>query len=128
MRKLAVCALILLAVVLLSGHGATFGSASNPRRPGASRLAMKGAVALLRADSVADEYDRYGRLLAHVFVGGRQLELIQLSRGWAEVYRYKDQRFDGLAAFVRSAAGARRADRGVWGVCGGDFHSSRLDG
>jgi endonuclease YncB( thermonuclease family) len=39
MRKLAVCALILLAVVLLSGHGATFGSAANALRPGASRLA-----------------------------------------------------------------------------------------
>jgi micrococcal nuclease len=183
MRKLAVCAPILLAVVLLSGHGATFDSAANARRPGASRLATiayvvdgdtlrvhlnsrglvyvrlvgidtpedvkpgtsvecgaqqaaasmrhlapEGAVAVLRVDSVADEYDRYGRLLAHVFVGGRQLELIQLSRGWAEVYRYHHQRFDGLAAFLRSAAGARRADRGVWGVCGGDFHSSRLDG
>jgi micrococcal nuclease len=182
MPKLAVWALILLAVVLLSGHGAAFDSAANARRPGASRvatiayvvdgdtlrvhlgsglvyvrlvgidtpedvkpgtsvecgaqqaaasmrhLAPEGAVAVLRVDSVADEYDRYGRLLAHVFVGGRQLELIQLSRGWAEVYRYRDQRFDGLAAFVRSAAGAHRADRGVWGVCGGDFHSSRLDG
>lgn len=182
MRKLTVCALILPAVVLLSGRGATFAGATNALRPGASRLATiayvvdgdtlrvqlgsrglvyvrlvgidtpedvkpgrsvecgaqqaaasmrqlapEGAAALLRFDSVADEYDRYGRLLAHVFIGGRQLELIQLSRGWAEVYRYNHQRFDGLVAFARSAAGARRANRGVWGECGGDFHSSRLE-
>jgi micrococcal nuclease len=88
-------------------------------------LAPEGAEVLLRPDSVADEYDRYGRLLAHAFVGGRQLEIVQLRRGWAEVYRYDDQRFDGLARFDAAAASARRADRGVWGRCGGDFHSSR---
>jgi micrococcal nuclease len=88
-------------------------------------LAPEGAEVLLRPDSVADEYDRYGRLLAHAFIGGRQLELVQLRRGWAEVYRYDDQRFDGLARFDAVQASARRADRGVWGHCGGDFHSSR---
>jgi micrococcal nuclease len=90
-----------------------------------ARLAPERAPVRLVPDSVADEYDHYGRLLAHAFVGGRQLELAQLRRGWAEVYRYDDQRFDGLAAFERVSAGARRADRGVWGECGGDFHSSR---
>lgn len=88
-------------------------------------LAPEGAEVVLRPDSVADEYDRYDRLLAHAFIDGRQLELIQLRRGWAEVYRYDDQRFDGLARFESVQASARRADRGVWGRCGGDFHSSR---
>ncbi len=88
-------------------------------------LAPEGAEVILRPDSVADEYDRYGRLLAHAFIGGRQLELVQLRRGWAEVYRYDDQRFDGLARFDAVQASARRGDRGVWGRCGGDFHSSR---
>ena len=89
------------------------------------RLAPEGAPVHLVRDSVADEYDRYGRLLAHAFVAGHQLELAQLRRGWAEVYRYDDQHFDGLAAFEHASAAARRADRGVWGGCGGDFHSSR---
>jgi micrococcal nuclease len=88
-------------------------------------LAPEGAQVLLRNDSVADEYDRYGRLLAHAFVGARQLEVAQLRRGWAEVYRYDDQRFDGLARFEAAQASARRAGRGVWGRCEGDFHSSR---
>lgn len=90
-----------------------------------ARLAPEGASGRLVRDSVAGEYDRYGRLLAHAFVGGRQLELAQLRRGWAEVYRYDGQRFDGLGAFQRASASARRADRGVWGECGDDFHSSR---
>jgi micrococcal nuclease len=88
------------------------------------RLAPEGAEVILRPDSVADEYDRYGRLLAHAFIDGRQLELAQLRRGWAEVYRYDDQRFDGLARFDAAQASGRRADRGVWGRCSGDFHSS----
>jgi micrococcal nuclease len=89
------------------------------------RLAPDGARVLLRADSVADEHDRYGRLLAHAFVSSRQLEIAQLRRGWAEVYRFEGQRFDGLPRFERAEASARRAGRGAWTSCGGDFHSSR---
>jgi endonuclease YncB( thermonuclease family) len=88
-------------------------------------LAPKGASVVLRSDSVADAEDRYGRLLAHAFIAGRQLELAQLRRGWAEVYRFQGQRFDGLARFERAEDLARRAGRGVWSSCGGDFHSAR---
>ena len=89
-----------------------------------NRLAPEGAAVRLRLDSVADEYDRYGRLLAHAFVGGRQLEPAQLRRGWANVYRFEGQRFDGLGRFRAAESAARRSGRGVWGLCGGDFHSS----
>jgi hypothetical protein len=68
------------------------------------QLAPDGATVLLRPDSVADIRDRYGRILAHAFVKGRQLELAQLRRGWAEVYRYEAQRFDGLPAFEAASA------------------------
>lgn len=88
------------------------------------RLAPEGADVLLRFDSVADRRDRYGRLLAHAFVNGRQLEVVQLRRGWAAVYRFQGQRFDGLDRFERAERAARRAGRGVWSACGGDFHSS----
>ncbi len=88
------------------------------------RLAPEGAPVLLRPDSVADAYDRYGRLLAHAFIDGRQLEVAQLRRGWAEVYRFEGQRFDGLTRFEGAQRAARRHGRGVWSACGGDFHSS----
>jgi len=87
-------------------------------------LAPEGASVVLRRDSVADAEDRYGRILAHAFIAGRQLELAQLRRGWAEVYRFEGQRFDGLGRFERTEDSARRASRGVWSACGGDFHSS----
>lgn len=87
-------------------------------------LAPRGASVVLRGDSVADAEDRYGRILAHAFITGRQLELAQLRRGWAEVYRFQGQRFDGLARFERAEDSARRAGRGVWSSCGGDFHSA----
>jgi micrococcal nuclease len=87
------------------------------------RLAPEGARVLLRPDSVAAATDRYGRLLAHAFIS-HQLELAQLRRGWAYVYRFHNQRFDGLSRFERAERSARRAHRGIWGLCRGDFHSS----
>lgn len=87
-------------------------------------LAPEGSAVTLRPDSVAGETDRYGRLLAHAFVKGRQLELAQLRRGLAYVYRYEGQRFDGLPRFEAAERSARRSGRGVWGECGGDFHSA----
>jgi micrococcal nuclease len=87
-------------------------------------LAPEGAPLTLRYDSVADHVDVYGRILAHAWVGGRQLELAQLRRGWAYVYRYDEQRFDGLARFEAAADRAEAEGRGVWGRCDGDFHSA----
>lgn len=87
-------------------------------------LAPGGARVRLAFDSVADHEDRYGRLLAHAFVGDRQLEVVQLRRGWATVYRFDGQRFDGLPRFKRAESEARNRSLGVWGSCGGDFHSA----
>jgi micrococcal nuclease len=89
------------------------------------QLAPEGARVVLRTDSVADTHDRYGRLLAHAFIADRQLEVVQLRRGWAEVYRFDNQHFDGLSRFDQAMSSARRAERGVWSACAGDFHSSR---
>jgi endonuclease YncB( thermonuclease family) len=87
-------------------------------------LAPEGALVALRGDSVADSEDRYGRILAHAMIGDRQLEIAQLRRGWAEVYRYEGQRFDGLRTFRAAERSAKQAGRGVWGHCNGEFHSA----
>jgi micrococcal nuclease len=87
-------------------------------------LAPEGAAVSLRYDSVADHEDVYGRILAHAFIGRRQLELAQLRRGWAYVYRYDGQHFDGLSRFYAAEDGARAGGRGAWGRCDGDFHSA----
>jgi endonuclease YncB( thermonuclease family) len=87
-------------------------------------LAPEGARVTLRPDSVAASRDRYGRILAHAFIKGRQLEPAQLRRGWAYVYRYEGQRYEGLLAFEAAERHARQAHLGVWGLCHGDFHSA----
>ncbi|MBS1889412.1 MAG: thermonuclease family protein [Actinobacteria bacterium] len=88
------------------------------------RLAPEGAEVTLRYDSVADHHDIYGRILAHAFIGGRQLEPVQLRRGLAYVYDYEGQAFDGRARFYAAQDRARSEGRGSWSACGGDFHSA----
>jgi micrococcal nuclease len=88
------------------------------------RLAPEGASVLLEGDSTAPSTDRYGRILAHAFVDGRQLEVAQLRRGWAYVYTYEGQHFDGLAHFEHLQQAARHDGRGIWSDCAGDFHSA----
>jgi micrococcal nuclease len=88
-------------------------------------LAPEGSSVYLRFDAVAGEEDTFGRTLAHAFVDGRQLEVVQLRRGLGYVYRYHGQRFEGLDRFYAAQDSARDADRGVWGSCHGDFHSAR---
>jgi micrococcal nuclease len=85
-------------------------------------LAPEGATVRLVYDG--ERQDNYGRILAHAYVDGRQLELAQLRRGWAYVYRYHGRTFAGLSRYYADESKARSEDRGVWGRCGGDFHSA----
>ncbi len=68
----------------------------------ARRLAL-GRTVVLRGDATQDTRDRYGRLLAYVWIGGRKdLGLEQLRHGLARVYVY-ERPFARLALY-RSAA------------------------
>lgn len=87
------------------------------------QLAPEGAKVRLVFDG--EREDNYGRMLAHAYANGRQLELAQLRRGWAEIYRYHGRTFRGLARYYSLEEQAEAAGRGVWGQCGGDFHSAR---
>ena len=88
-------------------------------------LAPRGRRVKLRTDPTQDTTDRFGRLLAYVYAGRRQLNVTQVSRGWSATYVYRGSRFQQYARFTRAERVARRRDRGVWGACGGDFHSPR---
>ncbi len=88
-------------------------------------LAPRGRRVKLRTDPGQDTTDRFGRLLAYVYAGRRQLNVTQVANGWSATYVYRDTRFQQYARFRRAERGARRGDRGVWGACGGDFHAPR---
>jgi micrococcal nuclease len=88
-----------------------------------ARLAPVGAKATLTADPTQDKVDRYGRMLAYVRVNRRLLQREQVYDGWAEVYVYGGHAFQRADSFRAASDVAKRAHRGVWGACSGDFHS-----
>lgn len=87
------------------------------------RLAPVGSKVLLRTDPSQATFDRYDRLLAYVQRKGRDVGRSQVSAGWAKVYVFAAKPFRRTSAYRRSAAAAKAAKRGVWGACGGNFHS-----
>lgn len=78
-------------------------------------------VALVR-DPSQDRRDAYGRRLAYVEEHGRDVGKRQVGRGHANVYIYDDA-FARLSSYNGAEDRARQANRGVWGECGGDFHT-----
>jgi endonuclease YncB( thermonuclease family) len=72
-------------------------------------------VKLVR-DSGEPDKDRYGRLLRYVMHGNSDVGKRLVSEGWAEVYEaFPTSR---TATYRTVQASARRAQRGVWGLCG----------
>ena len=66
-----------------------------------------------------DERDRYGRLLAYVWLpNGRMLNRVLVSAGYAQPLTIPPN-VEFAALFRRAAAAARRAGRGLWRACAG---------
>jgi micrococcal nuclease len=85
----------------------------------------RGRRVRLRTDPTQDRVDRYGRLLAYVRARGRVLQTRMLTAGWATTYVYGGRPFREARAFRAAERRARATDRGVYGKCGGDFHSEQ---
>jgi micrococcal nuclease len=82
----------------------------------ARELAERRAVAL-RGDSTQATRDRYGRLLAYVWIRGqRDLGYQMLQRGLARVYVY-DRPFARLPAYRAAEAAGHRASPSIWRNC-----------
>jgi micrococcal nuclease len=79
----------------------------------------------VRLELDAEQKDRYGRLLAYVFVGDEMVNLRLLREGLAHVLvippnlRHSD-------AFLRAQREARAAHRGIWGRLTGPFKITTL--
>jgi len=76
----------------------------------------------LVSDPSQDSRDRYGRRLGYLEVAGRDVAETQIRRGWAIVYVYQQRRFARYQRYRAAQVDAERHHRGVWGLCGGDFH------
>lgn len=90
------------------------------------RLAL-GKRVRFQADAGADHRDRYGRLLGYVDLkrGERDIGLAQIEAGHSSAYAYRGEDFGRQGDYEAAESRARRAKRGVWGACDGDFHSAR---
>jgi hypothetical protein len=77
----------------------------------------------VRGDKSQDRVDRYGRLLTYLAVPtGRDLGASQIRAGWSMAHVY-ERRFVRYGWYKRAQNQASRAKRGVWKLCGGDFHT-----
>lgn len=79
----------------------------------ASRLATGKPVTLL-GDATQDTRDRYGRLLAYVWLpGGRDLGYQLIAGGFGKAYVF-DRPFTRLSAYRQAEAAGKRLARSVW--------------
>ena len=85
---------------------------------------LVGRPATLIDDPSQGRTDRFGRTLAYVEVGGRDIGRALVSAGWAAVYVYSTP-FARLAGYQAAADTAKATPAGVWSRCGGDFHSAQ---
>lgn len=84
----------------------------------------RGRRVVLERDPTQDDADRYGRVIRYARVRGaeRTVQERVLAAGWAAVYVFRQRRFERFDAFVSAARKAKRARRGVYRSCRGDFH------
>jgi endonuclease YncB( thermonuclease family) len=95
-------------------RGACFAAPATER---ARQLALSKPV-ILRGDRTQDTRDRYGRLLAYVWIpGGRDLGYQLVAGGFAKVYVYRDP-FQRLSAYRTAESRAKSAPAGAWKACG----------
>jgi micrococcal nuclease len=86
----------------------------------------EGRRVTLTTDPTQDTFDRFGRLLAYVKTrSGTVLQTAQLSRGLATTYVFGGRPFQRVAEFRAGEARASGGKRGVFRICGGDFHRER---
>ena len=89
------------------------------RATAAVRLLADGKTVTLRGDATQATRDRYGRLLAYVWLpGGTDLGFRMVGGGFAKVYVYNNKPFGRLAVYRNAEAAAHK--KGLWTGCGTD--------
>lgn len=90
--------------------------------PGASRALKRklprGTRVKIISDPTQDNSDRYSRLLRYVEKSRKDVNRLQVRRGWAKVYVYNNNPFRRVESYRKAQRAAKRRDLGVWGQCG----------
>src|SRR5688572_19252462 len=81
----------------------------------------------LAGDPTQDAVDRFGRSLFYVDRDdGLDIGQEMIRAGWADVFVF-ERDFQRVSSYRDAADDAEFSNRGVWPLCGGDFHFSRAD-
>lgn len=89
-----------------------------------TKQVAEGKPVKLLVDPSQDKVDRYGRLLRYARVDGKDLARTVIAAGWAAPYVYDASNPpENTDSYRKAAAAAKENQRGVWGLCGGNFHS-----
>ena len=81
------------------------------------KMLPRGSNVKLLSDRSQALKDRYGRALRYVFKGGRDVGLVQLQIGSAEVYVYGGKPVAKIQSYRRAEASAKGKALGMWGAC-----------
>jgi endonuclease YncB( thermonuclease family) len=85
------------------------------------RKLRPGTRVVLISDRSQDNRDRYGRLLRYVEKRKKDINKLQIRRGWAHVYVYGGNPFKRVKKYRGAQRVAKQRDLGAWGECGGRF-------
>lgn len=96
-----------------------------PEASAFTRKITEGKPVKLTTDPTQDSVDRYDRLLRYAKVNGKDVAVRVIRAGWAAPYVYDSSSPPQNTDRYRAAAEKAKAEgRGVWGMCGGNFHSN----
>ncbi|MGI9539977.1 MAG: thermonuclease family protein [Miltoncostaeaceae bacterium] len=83
----------------------------------ARQLLPEGARIELLTDPRGEDVDDFGRVLAYVDRDGRSVNRALILSGHAEVFAFRDRRFQRRGDFEEAERQARRERRGLWAAC-----------
>lgn len=84
----------------------------------------EGKPVKLVEDPTQDSVDRYGRLLRYAVIRGRDVGQRVIRAGWGAPYVFDSSNPPQKIDVYREAAAKAKAEgKGIWGMCGGNFHS-----
>jgi len=89
------------------------------------RAGGKGRLVTVTTDPRLDRFDRFKRLLAYVRTStGVDPAMKQLEAGWAKLFVVGRMVFHRYSEYRYAGGQAQHARRGVWSLCGGNFHKA----